>query len=650
VAWGYCNRILRINLTDGSHTKEPLDDGLIRKYLGGRGLALTFLLRETPPGIDPFSPENTIIFATGAITGATGPAIPRYTAVAKSPLTDGLGASEAGGFWGPELKFAGYDAVIVEGRAAEPVYLSIRDETVEIRDGRDVWGRETLEAERRIREELGDPKTRVLIIGPAGERLVRFANIGNELGHYNGRNGLGAVMGSKNLKAIAVRGTNKLSIADEEALREITREFARTFKESKQGWTLYEYGTSATVDSLVGFGALPTDNWDTGVTDRSTELFCDRFNETILSGRKGCYACAVRCKRVVSVKESTLTVDSRYGGPEYETIAAIGSNCGIYDFNVIAKGNEMANRYGLDTISLGMTISFAMKCYQDGILTDADTGGVKLVFGSSEAFLAAVDLITKREGIGDLLAEGSFRAAESIGRDAERHLITVKKQEVPMHDPRIKTGVGIGYAVSDIGADHMVSPHDPFFADGKSATFLGMKILGIDEPADIFEMTKNKARNFAISGRYWRMQDCLGCCHFGFAPRGAMSIERLVDMVNAITGWGVNIDELMEGGERAITLSRVYNRREGFTRDDDILPKKFTHDMKDGPYQGKLGIDETGFYRMRSDFYEEMGWDRDTGYPTLERIRKLGIDESLAESAFSTGAGTPAQSSSKGSR
>jgi len=625
VAGGYWNRILRVNLANRTHQTEEIGDTVMRKYLGGRGLALRYLLSETRPGIDPLSPDNLLVLATGAVTGAAGPAIPRYTVVSKSPLTGGLGASEAGGFWGPELKSAGYDAVIVEGKADDPVYIAIRDNTVEIRDARHIWGYEALPAETAIRDDLGDAKTRVLSIGPAGERLVRFANIGNDLGHYNGRNGLGAVMGSKNLKAIAVRGTNKIPIADEERFREITREFARTFKENKQGWTLYEYGTSATVDSLVGFGALPTENWETGVTDESPRLFCDRYNEEILSGRKGCFACAIRCKRVVSVKNPKLSVDSRYGGPEYETIAALGSNCGIYDYNVIAKGNELANRYGMDTISLGMTISFAMKCYDEGIITDKDTDGINLTFGNSDAFLSVIDLIVKREDIGDVLAEGSFRAAQKIGRGAEKYLITVKKQEVPMHDPRIKTGVGIGYAVSDIGADHMVSAHDPFFADGQSAAFLGMKVLGIEQPADIFEMSRNKARNFAIAARYWRMHDCAGCCHFGFAPRGPMSIEKLVDMINAITGWNTDIGEMLYAGERAMTLSRIYNHREGFTEQDDHLPERFTRNMKGGPYHDRLGIETSGFYTMRADFYEEMGWDRDTGYPTIERIKELGI-------------------------
>lgn len=626
MTYGYWNRILRINLADGSVRPEGLDKSFIRKYLGGRGLALPFLLHGTRPGLEPLNAEIPIILATGALTGAAGPAVPRYTAVSKSPLTDGLGASEAGGFWGPELKFAGYDALIIEGRAQNPVYISIRDDTVEIRDARHIWGLEALPAETTIKNELDDLKTRVLMIGPAGERLVRFANIGNELGHYNGRNGLGAVMGSKNLKAVAVRGTNRVPIADETAFREIVREFARTFKENKQGWTLYEYGTAATVDSLVGFGALPTNNWETGVIDESPRLFCDRYNEEILTARKGCFACAIRCKRVVSVKGDALAVDSRYGGPEYETIAALGSNCGIHDFAVIAKANELANRYGVDTISLGMTISFAMECYRNGIITDADTRGIRLDFGNSDAFLAMIDLIVRREGIGDLLAEGSFRAAERIGKGADKNTMTVKKQEVPMHDPRIKTGVGIGYAVSDIGADHMVSAHDPFFADGQSAVFLGLKALGVEKPADIFEMTRNKAHNYAIAARYWRMQDCLGCCNFGFAPRGPMSIERLVDMINAITGWNTNIAELLEGGDRAITLSRIYNHREGFSERDDLLPEQFTRDMKDGPYRGRLGIDSDAFYHMRSDFYEEMGWGRDTGYPTDERIALLGIE------------------------
>ncbi len=634
MASGYWNKILRVNLSDKTYRVEDLDEGFMRKYLGGRGLALPFFLRETAPGLDPFSPANPIIFACGALTGAAGPAIPRFTAVSKSPLTNGLGASEAGGFWGPELKNTGYDALIVEGKAPKPVYLFVSEERVEFHDAAGVWGKETGPAQEGIRGELGDGRARVLIIGPAGERLVRFAGIGNELAHYNGRNGLGAVMGSKNLKAVAVRGTKKLPIADEAALREIAREFARTFKDNKQGWTLFEYGTPATVDALVGFGALPSRNWETGVSENDKGLFCDRYNEEILVSRKGCFACPIRCKRVVKVSEGDLAVNGDYGGPEYETIAALGSNCGIYDHRVIAKANESADRFGMDTISLGMTIAFAMRCYRERLLTKADTGGIDLEFGSRDALLSVIEMTARREGVGDLIAEGSVRMARIVGKGSERFLVETKGQEVAMHDPRIKTGVGIGYAVSDIGADHMVSPHDPFFTDEKSPSFIGSRILGIKEPSGLFEMTNNKAVNFGIAARYWRMQDCLGCCHFGFMPRGPMEIDKLIEMINAVTGWNVGMAELLTAGERAISLSRIYNHREGFSRQDDRLPAKYHENMADGPYQGKLGIDGKKFEDLLCSYYEEFGWDPETGYPTLEKIRELGLD------GFTPGAGS----------
>jgi aldehyde:ferredoxin oxidoreductase len=625
VAYGYWNKILSVNLTDRSHRVETLDEGFMRKYLGGRGLGLTYLFGRTPPGIDPLSPENPIIFATGALTGAAGPSIPRFVVVSKSPLTGGLGASEAGGFWGPELKFAGYDALVVEGKADRPVYLSIADDRVEVRDAAAVWGKEGREAQDIIRDEIGDPRARVLLVGPAGERLVRFACISNDLSHYNGRNGLGAVMGAKNLKAVAVRGTKKIPLADEATLREIARRFAATFKDTPQGLTLFEYGTTVTVDSLVGFGALPSKNWETGADERGKDLFCNRYNEEILVGRHGCFACPIRCKRTVKTGRGDSSARSPYGGPEFETIAALGSNCGVYDLSVVACANEYADRLGMDTISLGMTVAFAMRCFTEGILTTDDTGGIDLSFGNGEALLSIIERIATREGIGDVLAEGSVRAAREIGKGSERFLVSVKGQEVPMHDPRIKTGVGISYAVSDIGADHMVALHDPFFSDEGSPAFIGSKLLGIERPAGLFDMTPTKAKNHAIAARYWRMQDSLGCCHFGFMPRGPMEIEELVRMVNAVTGWDIGIGELLTAGERAITLSRIYNRREGFSRVDDRLPEKYHEAMAGGPYQGKIGVDREGFEKLLALYYEELGWDPDDAFPTPETIRRLGL-------------------------
>ncbi len=624
---GYLNKILRINLTDGAVDVETLEDGFIRKYLGGRSLALYFMLKETRPGLDPFSEENPIIFATGALTGNAGPAIPRYTVVTKSPLTGGLGASETGGFWGPELKFAGYDALIVEGRAKKPVYIWIRDDVVEIRDAGKLWGLGTYEAQKLIKEEVGENRARVAIIGQAGENLVRFANIGNELGHFNGRNGLGAVMGSKNLKAVAVRGTGKLTVHDEEKLKGIARQFAKTFKENSLGHTLFEYGTTATVEALAGFGALPTRNWDTGVFEGVESLFADVYNEKLLIGRKGCYACPIRCKRVVGVKDERYSVNSEYGGPEYETIGAFGSNMGIDDLNVVAKGNELANKYGLDTISLGMTISFATKCFEEGLITEKDTGGLKLKFGDADAFLKAIELIARRAGFGDIMADGTARMAERIGKGSEKYTLIVKGQEAPMHDPRTKVSVGLAYATSDIGIDHMVAPHDGFLTDPDSWSFKNAKRLGIKEPSGLFDMTKAKVKNFAILNRYYRMIDVIGCCCFGFAPRGPMEIDTFLDMINAITGWDTDFEELLKCGERSLAMSRMYNFREGFTTEDDVLPEKFYEEMADGPYKGKLAIDRDGFAELVRLFYEDLNWDGETGFPTKEAVDSLGLSD-----------------------
>ncbi len=624
---GYLNRILRVNLTEQTIKVEELDKGFIRKYLGGRSLALYYLLKETKPNIDPFSEANLLIFATGALTGNAGPAIPRYTVVTKSPLTGGLGASEAGGFWGPELKFAGYDALIIEGVAKRPVYIWIKDDSVEIKDAENVWGLGSCEAQEKIKDEVGDKRARVAIIGPGGEKLVRFANIGNELGHYNGRNGLGAVMGSKNLKAIAVRGSKKLKAFDEPKLKEIAKEFAKTFKENNLGYTLFEYGTTATVEALTGFGALPTNNWETGVFEGAENLFADVYNEKLLTGRKGCYACPVRCKRVVTVKDEKYKVNSKYGGPEYETIGAMGPNMGIDDLNIIAKANELANHYGLDTISLGMTISFATKCFEEGLISVEDTGGLELKFGDGDALLAAIELIAKREGFGDIMAEGSHIMAKRLGKGTEKYTITVKGQEAPMHDPRTKVGVGLAYATTDIGTDHMVAPHDGFLTDAESWSFKNAEKLGVTDPSGLFDLTETKVKNFAILNRYYRMFDTIGCCCFGFAPRGPMEVDTFLEMINAITGWETDFDELLKAGERSLVLSRIYNYREGFTAADDNLPQIFYKDMTDGPYKGKLAIDKDKFRELIRSFYENLNWDKDTGYPKKEALESLGLGE-----------------------
>ncbi|MBA7530036.1 hypothetical protein ES705_22239 [subsurface metagenome] len=480
--YGYTGNILHLDLSSKKYWIENPPEVFYRTYWGGRALALYYMLKEMKSHTDPLSSDNLLIFAPSVITGTPAPAIPRYTVCAKSPLTGAQGEAEAGGWWGPELKKAGFDAIIIKGSSPTPVYLYIIDGKVEIKDATHLWGKDTGETQKIIKNELADDKVRIAQIGPAGENLVRFANIVNELKHFNGRNGLGAVMGSKKLKAIAVRGTKPIDLYDKEKVSQITKKITKRVMNNPLSRDLRELGTPAVVRGFYEAGCLPSYNWTTGYFKEGENLTAETYNKTILKGTKGCYACPIRCKRVVEVDEPGLKVDPAYGGPEYETIASLGSLCGISDLKYIAKANELCNKYTMDTISTGMVIAFAMQCYQEGTLTKEDTGGIELTFGNKEAMLKMIEKIVHRKGLGDLLSQGSCLAAQKIGKGSEKFIHQVKGQEIPMHDPRLKTGVGLQYALSDYGADHMKAAHDPFFKDQDSVGVKEMKELGILEP------------------------------------------------------------------------------------------------------------------------------------------------------------------------
>jgi len=480
---GVFGKTVWVDLTSGSVREWDESAAFHRRFLGGAGVALHYLLREASPGIDPLSPDSVMVIAPGLLAGTQGPAVPRFVVCARSPLTGALGRSEAGGFWGPELKRAGVGALIVTGRAARPSYLLVTPDAVEIRDAGLAWGFVTGEAEDAIRAHVGDPKVRSALIGPAGERLVRYAGIASDLSHFNGGNGLGAVMGSKNLKAIAIRGQARLAVHDPVRVKEIAAAAARLCREHPLSRLLRDQGTAPGVEVNNAAGALATFNWRS-----ATFAAADRIGGAVLNGsylvkRGGCYACPVNCKRVVAVDGERIKVDPRYGGPEYETLAAFGSNCGVDDFEVIAKANELCNMYGVDTISAGMTISFAMACFEDGLIGPDDTGGLALRFGDGDVVLGLIDRIARREGFGDLLAEGSVRAAAAIGHGAEARVVAVKGQEVPMHDARVKTGLGLQYALSPNGADHWFAQHDPLFATEANSGVVDGASLGIEAPA-----------------------------------------------------------------------------------------------------------------------------------------------------------------------
>lgn len=621
MAYGYNGKILRVDLSAEKISVDEPDEICYRRYLGGKGAALYYLLKEMKPGVDPLGPDNLLIFAASVITGAPIQGTSRFSVAAKSPLTGTYGEAEAGGHWGPELKFAGYDAVVIKGRAKKPVYLWIHDGVAEIRDASKIWGKPTKEAQDGIRKELGDEKIRVAQIGQAGEKLVRFACVVNELQDVNGRGGMGAVMGSKNLKAIAVRGTKKINMKDPDKVTALVKWFNENFLKNADVSGLRSIGTSQYVLALNADGALPTRNFRDGAIEGAEEISGEKMKETLHVGQRACFACSVACKRVVKVDEP-FKVDPAYGGPEYESLAALGSCCGVTDLKAVVKANEICNAYGMDTISTGVSVAFAMECFENGILTKKDTGGIDLRFGNAEAMLKVVEMIAKREGLGDILAEGVKRAAERIGKGAERFAMHVKGKEVPMHEGRWKTGVGLGYAVSPTGADHVQMEHDPCFKE-KGSNLDQLAPIGILEPVETLDLGPRKVRLFTYLQHWWSLGNCLDICLFTTAPARVWKIPQVVEMVNAVTGWDTTAWELMKVGERATTMARAFNVREGFTKDEDWLPERLFQPLGAGALKGtKLSKDVYG--RAITTYYQMMGWD-ENGVPTRAKLEELDV-------------------------
>jgi len=614
MAYGYNGKILRVDLSHGTLSTEELGDAFYRRYFGGRGMISYFLLRELAAGIDPLSPENKLIFATGPVTGVPISGSGRNSVGAKSPLTGGYGEAEVGGYWGAELKRAGFDAIIFEGRASSPVYLWITDGKAEIRDADHLWGKDTGEALKTIREESGERFARFAGIGIGGENLVRYACIINDLKDAAGRTGLGAVMGSKRLKAIAVRGHEPVDIVDKNVLLALNRKIVTEFP----GFTknIHDFGTGATMTKYAQNGNLPTRNFRDGNFENPEGISAQTIKKTISVGMDSCWACGVRCKKVVKLEEP-WSVDPEYGGPEYETLAALGSCCGIDDLKTICKANELCNRYSIDTISIGVTIAFAMECFEKGLLTEKDTDGLKLTFGNSDAMLKMVEKIARREGLGNILAEGTKRAAQKIGKRAEMFAMHVKGQEVPMHEPRLKWGLGLGYAVSPTGADHSHNIHDTDYT--LEEQMRPLNALGLSEPLPPGTLGPKKVRLFTYLSIWRSLYNCLVTCRFvEFTP------TETVNIVNATTGWDTSVWELMKVSERAINLARLFNIREGLTADDDRLPERFFQPQTSGPLS-KTALDKNEFDKAKHLYYGMMGWDPDTGIPTRAKLEELDI-------------------------
>ena len=621
MTYAYNGKIARIDLEERSAKIEEPNVSIYKKYLGGRGLGVYYLFRDLPPGIDPLGPKNELILTTSVITGIPIAGMSRFSIVTKSPLTGSFAEAEAGGFFGSELKAAGYDALVVQGASKTPVYILVQDGEIEFKDASALWGKVTKEAQNEIRKDLDDPLLRIALIGPAGENLVRYANILNELKYVHGRGGLGAVMGSKRLKAIAARGHRKPELRSPEKVQEIAGWMAIHWKEFPGAVTRSTYGTADAVMPLDTSGILPTRNFQGGSFAMAEDISGETMKATILSGTDGCYACPLRCKREVTVYGPYAT-DPAYGGPEYETIAAFGSLCDIGDLGAVSKANQLCNAYSLDTISTGSAIAFAMECYENDILTKQDTNGLELRFGNADAMLQLVEMIAHRRGIGNLLAEGVKRAAERISKGSDRFAFHVKGKELPMHDPRGKTGLALAYAVSPTGADHLQNAHDPVFVNPSK----WVEALGITEGVSVDSLGPEKVRLFMYGQLWWGLLDCLGACKFTFIPHnaGVLNASHLVELVNASTGWETSLWSLMKASERALTLARCFNIREGFTAADDNLPNRLFEELSFGQRKGSK-IDRQQFATALRLYYEMMGWNRDTGIPDSAKLHELDL-------------------------
>jgi len=625
---GYMGKILRVNLSKRTISKDDLSETDAKKYLGGRGLAVKILFNELKPGIDPLGPENKLVYAAGPLAATGFPLNSRWLVAAKSPSTGIWGESLCGGTFPVQLRRAGYDALVVEGVSGDPVYINIFNERAEIKDASHLWGKMTLETELEIAHDLGikqrkedDPA--VVNIGPAGERLVKFAAVMHTAHRAAGRAGLGAVMGSKKLKAIAVRGTGKVPIANPEKLMEMIRNVSSEAVTNPNIKNFTKHGQVGFIGALQGMGMLPTKNFQKGTFDRYEAISGETMTQTILKARNTCSQCPVACKREVEVLDGPYApVDPRYGGPEYENDAALGSLLLIDDLKAVSKENQLCNAYGLDTISTGVVVAWVMECYDRGILTKADLDGIEAKWSNADAALKLIEKIATRDGVGNILAEGVKRAAEHFGRGSDRYAVHVKGLEIPMHEPRAKKGLGLAYATSIRGGCHMQAFHD---TDTEAANT--SPEIGISKPLDRHDTSRDKVDMIKRSQDWIAVTNSLLMCTSpGWVGFNYVKPSFNAEALNAITGWNMKVEDLLLAGERMNNLCRCFNAREGMTRKDDCLPPRFTEDpLPDGPSKGQR-VTKEQLGDMLNNYYDLRGWDRKTGNPTEAKLKELGLD------------------------
>ncbi len=594
--------ILRINLTTGKITKEPLNVQEARKYIGARGLAAKMLFDEVDPTVDALSPENKLFFAPGPLTGTFAPSVGRYNVVCKSPLTGAIAGSNSGGSFGPELKYAGYDMVIFEGKSPKPVYLWIKDEQVELRDASAIWGKEVPETTEMIRTET-DEEAKVACIGPAGEKLSLIACILNELGRAAGRSGVGAVMGSKNLKAVAVVGTGAVTVGNKAAFDAAEQDARAKIKAHPVGGTgLKAYGTDVLVNILNSVGSLPTRNFNDGYFANADKIGGETLAKDLLLRPRGCFSCVIECGRATKVTNPKFAGEGE--GPEYETAWGFGPDCGIDNLDAVTKANYLCNDLGLDTISTATTIACAMDLYENGIITLKDTGGIPLNFGDAETMVQMVRMMGAREGFGDKMADGSYRLAASYGHP--EYSMSVKKQEMPAYDPRGVQGIGLHYATSNRGGCHV------------RGYTISVEVLGNPVKMDQ-HTTEGKPELVITFQNLTAALDSTGACLFTTFGIGG---DELAALLSGATGIPYSVEEFMKAGDRIWNLERMWNLAVGMSSKDDQLPTRLVCEpIPTGPSKGEV----SRLPEMLPEYYKLRGWD-ENGVPTPEKLHALGLD------------------------
>lgn len=612
MSYGYAGKILEADLTS-QKTQEVSTESYfdIKSFIGGKGLGALALWKELKPHTDPFSPENILVFSTGPLTGTPCPSV-RMCIVTKSPLTHTFCDSHVGGHLGPEIKFAGYDAIIVRGESESPVYLWVNNEEVEICDAKHLWGQDTFQTEEKIRTERKDLTIRVACIGPAGEHLVKFALINTERYRQAGRGGVGAVMGSKNLKALAVKGSGQIRFQNLEAFTQVAEEAREAVLENKTIRARRRWGTTRSVLYSSDQDLFPTRNFSEAIFEEAENLSAEVFEKLFWVKHKACYGCPVNCGKLGVVRSGSYA-GTVVEGAEYETAALLGANCGISNHEAIVYANMLCDKLGLDTISTGNVIAFAMECYEKGILTPKETDGLQLNFGNEEALTRVIPKIAKREGVGNLLADGVKRLSEKLGEKTRDFAMHVKGLELPGWGVRAAPGMGLAYATADRGGCHMRAWTISHEVSGVAPDGTTIDRYSIERRAEIVKAQHD----------YFAACDSLVACQF---VKDIVGKERYVQMLSAATGMKMTVDEFVRVGERTWNLVRMFNVREGFTRKDDTLPKRIlTEPLPSGIAKGQR-LTRAQLSQMLDEYYKLRGWNIQTGIPGREKLRELELD------------------------